>query len=535
MAKKVIALVRTSTVAQEVETQKSELVEFIKGDGVSEENIIIVGGSGASAIKVDEQYKKNLATVYKLIEGGNIAAVYAWGVDRIGRNEEILMEFKNRLIKNNIQLVIKNPSLRLLENDGNVNKGVELAFSLFATMAKQEMETKKARFERAKKRNAASGKYNGGKIHFGYCKGADGKITENPEEKELVKLIFNLYESGEYSTTKLAEELNNRGYKMRGKNISLHFVTNMLKSTAFIGWTEWKGVKRTYPQIISKTQFNSVQKRLAANHKGDITKQTKHIHLAGKLIVCPTCGRHWFATNRSYTCIGHKYYGKDLVGFEPCPNGESISCEWVDVAAWYVAKSIEIDYIYNFTEEKAQQAQKQIEINTQKISTLRAQIRGVDAKKQRIADSYINELITAEERNNRIANIKQEVADYNTQILGLQEENKKLEQIAQFDAEGTLIHLGRLPISGIYEDAERAYKICHKHIKNIVIKPFVYQGKTQKMITINTVLGQQNNILYVAKSKVKDKLTNTIFKLFVEREGKFVPLIATPQFVQSEI
>ena len=529
MTKKTIALIRTSTEKQEVESQKKEIINAILKDGISENDIIVVGQSGASAIKVDDNYKKNMQTVYDLINEGNIANVYAWGIDRIGRNEEILFQFKNFLIQHKVQLVIINPSLRLLNEDGSVNNGVELAFSLFATMAKQEMETKKARFSRAKKTNAENGKFNGGKIHFGY-KVINGKYEVDEEEKNVVKLIFDLYNGGEYSTPKLAVELQKRGIKQREKAITLHFVTNVLKDTAYIGYSVYNGVKRIYPQIISETKFNDAQKRLKANHKGDITKQTKHIHLASKLIVCTGCGRHFFASNRSYYCIGHKYHGKNIMGHETCNNGESISVEWLDVAAWYVAKSCEINYIYNFTESKAEDAQKQIEVNKQKIHTLEEKINKIEERRKRIALMFINDEITADEQKRQSEKIKSDVKEYHAQIVTLNEENEKLNNIVNYNAEGVLIRLGRLSVSGIYEDVENAYKITHKHLRKITIEPYIYQGKTQKLITITTIMGSVKRFLYIAKSKIKKD--GIIYKLFREEKEKvFVPLFANKDFV----
>ena len=56
MSKKAIVLVRTSTIKQEVESQRKEVIQFAINDGhYSEENIIEVGGKGVSAIKLDEQ------------------------------------------------------------------------------------------------------------------------------------------------------------------------------------------------------------------------------------------------------------------------------------------------------------------------------------------------------------------------------------------------------------------------------------------------------------------------------------------------
>jgi len=544
----VIALIRTSTISQEVESQRDELLNFIKQDGINEKNIIVVGQAGASAIKVDDAYKRNINEVYRLIDEGNITAVYAWAIDRIGRQEEILFAFKNKLIEKRIQLVIKNPNLKLLDNDGKVNSGMEMAFSLFATMAKQEMESKKARFERAKRRNAENSKYNGGRVHYGYLADNDGKIIVNDDEAKLIELIYNLYASGEYSTTTLTKELQNRGYKMRGKNISLHFVTNMLNSTAFIGYSIYNKYevvngrktnkilytqKRTYPRIISDDLFNKVQERLKANHKGDITKQTKHIHLASKLILCPTCGRHWFASNRAYQCIGHKYHGQNLHGYTTCPNGESISIEWLDVAVWSVAKKCEMEYIYNFTESKAEEAKKQIEVNNQKITTIESKLTKIDDRRKRIAVMYIEGEITKEEQTKQAYRIKSDIANYEREIVELKEQNEKLYNLTTMSEQGTLIRFGRLPVSGIYENVEEAFKITHRHIKSVLVENYEYKGKPQKLITINTILGDVAKIVYIPKSKVK--VNGTIYKLFTMDGDDLKPLIAKNDFVQPFI
>ena len=529
---KVIALIRTSTKSQEVDSQKQELINYIKADDINESDIIVVGQAGASAIKVDEAYKRNLEEVYRLIDEGNIKAVYAWAVDRIGRNEEILLAFKNKLVANKVQLIIKNPNLRLLEEDGTINSGIEIAFSLFATMAKQEMENKKVRFKRAKKRNALQGKYNGGRVHFGYCVNANGKIDVNDEEAKILRDLFTLYSSGEYSIATLTKELQDRGYRMRGKTISIHFVTNMLKSTAVIGYTTFNQIKRIYPRIISDSLFNKAQKRLKENFKGDITKQRKHINLSTKLIVCPTCGRHWFASNRAYQCIGHKYHGQNLQGYQTCENGESISIKWLDVAVWHVAKTCEMDYIYNFTETKAEEAKKQIEINNQKIKTFESKIAKIDERRKRIAIMFIEGEITKKEQEGEKERIKNDVAEYEKEIVSLKEQNEKLYNLTTMSEQGTLIRFGRLPVSGIYENVEEAFKITHRHIKSVVVENYEYKGKTQKLITITTMMDKLAKFVYMPKSKVK--VNGTIYKLFKMDGDELKPLIATTDFVPSD-
>ena len=192
-----LAIIRTSTERQEVETQRKELLEFIKKDGVDTKQVTVIGEAGASAIKLDERYKRNLEKVYSLIDQGGIKCVYAWALDRIGRNEEVMFRFKQYLIDHQVNLKIVNPSLVLLNADGSVNSGMEIAFSLYVTMAKQEMEQKKARFKRGKKRNYETGRFNGGsRPIFGYKVNDDGYVVPDPEESEMIVTLYELYSTG---------------------------------------------------------------------------------------------------------------------------------------------------------------------------------------------------------------------------------------------------------------------------------------------------------------------------------------------------
>lgn len=261
MSAKIIILVRISTTRQEIEAQKKELIELAVSDNYNKEDIIVIEGVGASAIKLNDIYLEEMQQLYKTIEENNIAAVYAWEISRIGRNEEILMKFKNFLIERKIQLVIKNPSLRLLNNDGSVNNGIELAFSLFATMSKQEMQIKQERFKRAKARNKAEGKYNGGKIKLGYRLDSNKHFIEDTEKAQLVRDIFDWYING-MSLKKIYDRLVDMGIYSSLKNFSTggKKVGYILRDEAYIG-------NQTYPQIVGKDIFNQAQDILSNRRK----------------------------------------------------------------------------------------------------------------------------------------------------------------------------------------------------------------------------------------------------------------------------
>lgn len=264
---KVILLVRVSTFKQEIEAQKRELQELAIADGWKQRDLIIIEGVGASAIKLNDIYLQEMEQLYKTIEENEIGAVYAWEISRIGRNEEILMKFKNFLINHNVQLVIKNPSLRLLNADGSVNKGVELAFSLFATMSKQEMELKQERFRRAKERNKAEGKYNGGRIKLGYRLDKNKYFIIDEEKAQLVRNIFEWFVNDGLSQKKIHERLLDMGifqgkdlFCTRGKRIG-----EIMRDKAYIG-------EGNYPQIVSNEIFEQANEKMANRHKWHTSK-----------------------------------------------------------------------------------------------------------------------------------------------------------------------------------------------------------------------------------------------------------------------
>lgn len=248
-----IILIRTSTLRQEVEEQLKEIIEY--RNGYSNNEYIIIGGKGASAINLDEQYMFNMNQVFSLIEKGGIECIYAWSIDRIGRNEELLMRFKNKLIEKKVQLRIKNPSLYLLNDDGTVNSGMEIAFSLFATMSKQEMEIKKERFKRSKKRNKELGRYNGGKVKFGYAVDAGGYFIPSETNAPYVKEIFDTYAFSPVSIKWISRKMAERGIFNNNERVVESLITRMLKDEGYIG-------KTYYPRLVDDATFYAVQDKL---------------------------------------------------------------------------------------------------------------------------------------------------------------------------------------------------------------------------------------------------------------------------------
>lgn len=493
---KVIAVIRTSTERQEVNSQKKQLLEFIGRDNISSKNIIIISEAGASAIKLDERYRRNLEKIYEYIKQGNISCIYAWSIDRIGRNEEVLMGFKNFLIEHKVNLKIVNPSLTLLNPDNTVNSGVELAFTLFATLSKQEMELKKERFARAKRRNRETGKFNGGganTVLFGY-KVEDGFIVPDEKESEIIKTIFTMYSTGQYSLKKLSRELDERGIKsrciLRPENLYKY-----LTDPVYCG----KDVNRHYAAIISPELFDKCQALLKSNRL-ILTREYKHSYFGTKLIKCPGCGHSLVCYQLHYKCAYHKR--------GDCGSSLSIQTPLMDGLLWHFAKQLELNMLLNQDKDDLQKYENELEILKQKENKLKDMSGTVDKKIFNTKQLYADAMITREqfdtlmakhnasdkERKEKLIEIKENIKAVKSNINRIKQPDTYFRNLEDFSF--TLTSL---------RDEKKMSEIVHRHIKYVDIK-YTDDGKMGYEITINSLLGSVYKIRYYSHGKNRSRL-----------------------------
>lgn len=524
MEKKVIAIIRTSTTQQEIDSQRKEVLSMALADGYSIDDIEIVGEKGASAIKMDDAYLKNMGKVYELIEKQPIEAVYAWAIDRIGRNRTMLNNFRETLCKKRIQLIIKNPELRLLNPDGSENGGIGLAFALFSEMAVQEMEQKKARFNRARKRNDEKGKYNGGYVAYGYMV-KDGYIVINEEEAKIVRLIFTELASGKYSCDGLARELQDRGIKFKGKKMLFSNVRGILKNKIYCGeQLTTSGSVRNVPQIVSKELYDKARAAISANNPTKTNSTTNRFCFGLRLIKCPYCGCHFSVAAKLYQCHNHnRNYYDSRQGFEKCPNGISIGAANLDRLLWYAAATVHFDYLKQLTGERDEEIDGKIEVLNQKIQHLHSEIDSLTAKRKRINLVFMDGDLSEEERDERLSKLLKDNEKYAVLIREYEEEIGKLIALKDGDI-GDEILFENFHNLMMLDNPEMQCKIVRKHIKSISLEKAEYAPyKRVLKITIQFYNHPDLQYLYLAKS-LGEFYTMTNGELDRDVKGNLVPI-----------
>lgn len=493
---KAIIWVRTSTEEQEIDTQRTLLTEKAKRDGFKEEDLVYIGAAGASAIKMNELYQREVNELIGKIESDpDISAVYVWEVSRLARNELAFYEMKNALIGRHIQLVCDVPSIRLLDEDGEVNTGAELSLNLLVTLAKQEMTIKKKRMSRGKKRLAEQGKYNGGAIPYGYRINKEDKriVPDEGGEADVVREIYNLYEHG-MSVPKIARELYNRGLRGRSarrtdNTFTMSLVQQILTNKLLTGAPNLNvgsSYERTYPMIITAEQFERCRKIAEMNNT--VTTKSLRVYYAHRLIQCLECGRYFVSTgNKGYYHCWDAYYGNhDINGtHRKCNCRVCISTNIIDSLLWALAIEYETMYIISSAQKKIEECEKAIAILKQKQSAISVRRKTIEEKMDALLDALAEGM-----KKEKFAKRKSEIKNEERQIDA--DEALYIEQMAKYNAlleeakrsfeneddfstdSGIDAFLDkndaiRARIASITDDEERS-RIIHKHIEKVTIE-----------------------------------------------------------------
>lgn len=526
-SKKCILLVRVSTEAQSYEAQERELYELASKDGYSKEQITSIA-LAESGIGLTEEQRLGLQEMYKYISTGEYDCVYAWEVSRIARTKKVLFSVQNRLVKDKIQLIIKNPSLRLLKDNGEIDEGAEMVFTLFAQLAEAEMRNKKERFARGKRAKAKDGLWVGEKLPFGYSVDYNNnrKIIINEKEKEIIIATYNLYEEG-CSQTKIPMELEKKGFE----RISIALVNHILKNRGYVGeWCdekkmpamsgrgEWTKYPRRYPPIISKEQYERCRE-LAKASNTKLNSKTRNLYYGGNLIYCPSCGSKWVgnAHDTAYHCYishlsPHVYeYGSYKKLGEQCKNNTHMSINILDSLLWQVA--LHEETVSRLDDNESEISNIKNDINSKnkdliKLDELKAKIR----KKKDIASLlFIDGKLTQNAYNRKLSELdkekaecEQEIVSISTIISQLEMKQTRLETRSAKSAtfkklKGVLsdedykkfcdtFNLAKSIGEEISELEKSAtdtirYNLIHEHIEKVFIEPvsFRYLHKTKRL------------------------------------------------------
>lgn len=497
MAKKAILLVRVSTERQSYDEQEKQLYNMAVADGYSDDDIIPIAEK-ESGIKLSEENRKGLNRMKEVIATENVAVVYAWEISRIARKKKILFNILDLLTSKKIQLKIFDPNISLLKVDGTIDESSEMIFTLFAQMAESEMRNKAARFHRAKKANSENGKFSGGRsVRYGYRLDENNVYQIDPEQADVVKLIFNMYANGNVGAGFIARELKQRGY-----NFSQFAIRDMLRNECYTGQCVTRhGLVRNYPVIIDRLTWDKVAEKRKTNNKCAV--KTNRYYFGGKLIFCPECGTRFTVQSSSHV------YKCSRVMTGECHAKMNVNATVIDSVLWHEVKT---DLLMSLAFDKAEKIadyEEKIKVLEQKIAACDKVMEKVEQRLDKVGELYELGVYTREKmlektdiikedakqaENNR-AQYTAQIKNYNDIIASIKNGNNIIDRLNEADD----------AVNNI-ENLKEMYDIIHTFIKKVELEEVRITGQRARKITITHVSGEVNNWYFFAWRKTGVKI-----------------------------
>lgn len=490
MKNKVIIWSRCSTTKQEIESQRLETELYAKSLGYNESNFVYIGSVGASAVKMNAIYMKDIEQLYSLLNSGSVGAVICWHLNRLARNDVKALEIKEMLIKTNTQLHIKEPSITLFNSNGEIDTGAELCFSIFATMSKQQADELKAKAKRGKARNIENRLYNGGRVPYGYVLNGN-KIEIDIPTSLIIKEAFETFSKGGISIRALAREYESRGIN----RLNFSALYKMLLNENYCNG-------KIYEPIITQELFNKVQKVLQENNT-NIPHQYVNFNYCNKLLKC-ICGANYTSTSKQYFC---NRLGKDE--FKDIHHDKNIAVPHLDGVVLVIALHIKSKLSKLDISQEKEENLKQSQALLQKNQKMIIDNQKVESKKERLKELYINGDITKSDYQKRKDKLEAEYNENNIKILKYTLEIERLAKLRELPDANQIFKPQHYIDNFDYEIDKEINKIIKQ-----VINTITYQDN---QITITAVNGDVYNIIVKKRN----------FNIFEDLEGHILqfPLV----------
>jgi len=279
---------------------------------------------GKSATNLDRPALQDLLS--KCQQDDSIDAVFVQETDRLARNTKDHLTIRAVLQKAGVKLISVAQPMLDDSPEGNMIDTILASVNQFQSDLNSR-KTKKGLQERFDQ-----GWWPGwvplGYINVAVGGNADGrkakKIVKNdPEKWDLIKEVFKLYLTDNYSVLEINDALYKKGLRSKtGKKVPHSVLTNTLKNPFYAGLMKWNGQEKKgnhEPMISMAEHYRAV--RIMDNHNQHACRRRKHTFLLRGFVYCNICGQRFTADKISkknkeyYHCSNrdrHSNYGQNI-------------------------------------------------------------------------------------------------------------------------------------------------------------------------------------------------------------------------------
>ncbi|EEO3824243.1 recombinase family protein [Listeria monocytogenes] len=243
---------------------------------------------------------------------------------------------------------------------------------------------------------------------FGYVKGPDGKLIVNEAEKEIFLHVVNMVSTG-YSLRQTCEYLTNIGLKTRRSNDVWKVPTLiwMLKNPAVYGAIKWNNeiYENTHEPLIDKVTFDKLANILSIRSKSTTSRRGHVHHIFKGRLICLECGKRLTGVRTKYVNKSNETVYNNNYRCGTCKEHRRPA---IQVSEKKIEKAF-IDYISNYTLNKADVSSKKLDNNLRKQEMIQREIISLQRKREKYQKAWAADLIKDDEFSKLMIDTKMEI------------------------------------------------------------------------------------------------------------------------------
>ena len=362
-------------------------------------------------------------------------------ISRFSRSTLDSIKYTQELLENNVGVLFQSDNINTIMPDS------ELRLTIMASIAQEEVRKLSERVKFGMKRSIEKGKVLGNNVITGYKKDK-GKLIIDEKQAEMIRIIYELYATGEYGLSYISDYLFAKGYKT-SKNGYIHtttirriitnpkykgfYCTNTVKHLDYrtkkqirLPQSEWiiYDSKGEIPAIVSTELWDKANEILNNRASGYCSKIKdmalfKRTTTYGGLLICAehnVAFRRLTANNKTVTWKCGEMLRHGLAG---CKSPILYETELDEIFHKVIDKLIEdrsniIKHLSELYKEASNTKNYEYE-----IEKVYKQIDDINFKKNRLLDFLINETISKEEYKRRNNELELEITNLNNKIIKL--------------------------------------------------------------------------------------------------------------------
>ena len=452
--KKCYIYTRVSTAAQtegySLEAQQERLREYADYKNLEIAGEYCDAGKSGKSIVGRPAFLQMLDDISS--EKDNISFVLVFKLSRFGRNAADILKSLQLLEDYEVDLICVEDAI------DSSTPGGKLTLTILSAVAEIERENINVQFMAGKMQKILNGGWPGGPAPYGY-RSVNKELVVEPEEAEIVKLIFDRYIQDDGTLNGVAIWLNNNGYsrisKGEVKPFTYDFIVTVLDNPTYHGKinyfrrTNIKGIRKNpkdavevdgiHEAIIDEDLWQQArEKREASSGRQEKVDEPDRVSLLSGLIKCTACGNGLIATknkhvnkNRGghyktihyYSC---RYYRKSAG--RTCEFKHTYNQAKIDSAVFEIVSNLAAHPAFEKAMAMAAGGDESVEAYEKRMKEIRKDLYHQEHEKNRVGAELDNLDVLSDDYDTEYERIQAEMDDIYDRIESLELSLKKIKK-----------------------------------------------------------------------------------------------------------